>query len=263
MPSITTNQGILHFEAYGKGKPVILLPGWLGSWGLWQDTMAFLGQYYRAYVLDFWGGSQTGRKRNTYQVSDFASLVGEFFEQMGIARAPLVGHGLGGTLSLLTALEDPQRVDRLALLNAPIRGNALSLPLRLAAWRPVAALLLSAFPITRTAARWSARAACRDPRLAKIINDDLSPATLEAFLTSIASLRQTDLRHRLEQIRLPVLGIYADRDKIVSPRQWKALKRGVAHARIERYPKAGHFVMLDEPRACMQALKKFLDMRVS
>ena len=84
MPSITTNQGILHFEAYGKGKPVILLPGWLGSWGLWQDTMAFLGQYYRTYVLDFWGSSETGRKRNTYQVSDFTSLVGEFFEQMGI-----------------------------------------------------------------------------------------------------------------------------------------------------------------------------------
>ncbi len=263
MPSITTNQGILHFEAYGKGKPVILLPGWLGSWGLWQDTMAFLGQYYRAYVLDFWGGSETGRVRNTYQVSDFASLVGEFFEQMGIARAPLVGHGMGGTLSLLTALDFPQRVDRLALLNAPIRGNAFSLPLRLAAWRPAASLLLSLYPFTRSVARWSARAVCRDPRLAKIIDADLSPATLEAFLTSVASLRQTDLRRRLEQIHLPVLGISADRDKIVNPRQWKALKNGATQAQIVRYPKAGHFVMLDEPRACMQALKNFLEMRVS
>ena len=45
MSSITTDQGIVHYEVYGRGRPVILLHGWLGSWGLWQETMAYLGQF--------------------------------------------------------------------------------------------------------------------------------------------------------------------------------------------------------------------------
>jgi pimeloyl-ACP methyl ester carboxylesterase len=72
--SITTDQGVVHYEVFGRGRPVILLHGYLGSWGLWQDTMTFLGQYYRTYALDFWGFGESGTKRNTYRVQDFTSL---------------------------------------------------------------------------------------------------------------------------------------------------------------------------------------------
>ena len=43
MSFITTDQGIVHYEVFGRGRPVILLHGWLGSWGLWQETMTYLG----------------------------------------------------------------------------------------------------------------------------------------------------------------------------------------------------------------------------
>ena len=66
MSSITTDQGILHYEVLGRGKPIILLHGWLGSWGLWRETMAYLSQYYRTYALDFWGFGESGKKRSTY-----------------------------------------------------------------------------------------------------------------------------------------------------------------------------------------------------
>ncbi len=55
------------------------------------------------------------------------------------------------------------------------------------------------------------------------------------------------------------MGMYGDRDNIVHPRQWEPLKKGVPHARIERFPKAGHFIMLDEPKECMSKIKDFLD----
>ena len=78
MSSIVTDQGILHYESYGSGPPVILLHGWLGSWGLWQPTMEALGREYRCYALDFWGFGESGRKRSTYAVSDFMDLVAQF-----------------------------------------------------------------------------------------------------------------------------------------------------------------------------------------
>jgi len=103
--SITTDQGILHYEVYGRGKPVILLHGWLGSWGLWQETMTFLGQYYRTYALDFWGFGESGRKLDTYLVNDFVALVDQFMDKLGIESAPLVGHSMGGALSTVAASE--------------------------------------------------------------------------------------------------------------------------------------------------------------
>jgi pimeloyl-ACP methyl ester carboxylesterase len=77
--SITTSQGIVHYEVYGRGRPVILLHGWLGSWGLWQETMAILGRYYRTYALDFWGFGESGKKRDSYAVQDFVSLVDQLW----------------------------------------------------------------------------------------------------------------------------------------------------------------------------------------
>ena len=86
MSSITTDQGIVHYEVYGRGRPVILLHGWLGSWALWQETMAYLGKYYRTYAMDFWGFGESGKKRETYAVQDFVNLVEQFMDQLGIIQ---------------------------------------------------------------------------------------------------------------------------------------------------------------------------------
>ncbi|HEX6035073.1 MAG TPA: alpha/beta hydrolase, partial [Anaerolineales bacterium] len=82
---------------------------------------------------------------------------------------------------------------------------------------------------------------------------------LESFLRSIASLRRTDLRPMLDQIKIPAMGIYGDRDKVVHPRQWEPMKKGINHAHIERFSSAGHFPMLEEPQNFAERLKSFLD----
>lgn len=138
MSSITTDQGILHYEVFGRGKPVILLHGWLGSWGLWQETMTFLGRSFRTYAMDFWGFGESGKKRDTYRVTDFVSMVDQFMEQLGIQKAPLVGHSMGGTVSLMTAIRFPQRVEKVTVIGSPIVGSSLSWLLKLFGRRPIA-----------------------------------------------------------------------------------------------------------------------------
>jgi pimeloyl-ACP methyl ester carboxylesterase len=141
--SITTDQGIVHYEVYGRGKPVILLHGWLGSWGLWQDTMSFLGRYYRTYAMDFWGFGESGKKRETYAVQDFVSLVDQFMEQLGITKAPLVGHSMGGTVSLSVAIRYPERVSKVVVVGSPMVGTSLAPLLKLAGYRPTAFFLFN------------------------------------------------------------------------------------------------------------------------
>jgi len=258
--SITTDQGIVHYEVYGRGRPVILLHGWLGSWGLWQETMTYLGRSYRTYALDFWGFGESGKKRTSYAVQDFVSLVDQFMDRLGIDRAPLVGHSMGGTVSLSVSIQFPQRVSQVVVVGSPIVGTSLALPLKLAGRRPIAFMLFNVMGAFRLGIRLASPAICKDPRFPEILDRDLTRTTLESFLLSIASLRRTDLRPMLSQVAVPAMGMYGDRDVIVHPTQWQPLLHGIPTASIKRFPKAGHFIMLDEPEAFMHTLKEFLDL---
>lgn len=263
MSSITTDQGIVHYEVYGRGKPVILLHGWLGSWGLWQKTMAYLGQSYRTYALDFWGFGESGKKINTYQVNDFVSMVDQFMEKLGIVSAPLVGHSMGGTVSLLVAIRYPERVKKVTVVGSPIAGNSLAFMLKVAGMRPIAFLLFTFFGLFRFGMRLASPFICRDPSFPDMMDRDLSKTTLESFLLSIASLRNTDVRPELSKIRIPAMGMYGDLDNIVHPRQWQPMLAGIPHTRVERFSNAGHFIMLDDPARFMSTLKDFLDSEVT
>lgn len=249
----------MHYEVYGRGRPVILLHGWLGSWGLWQETMTFLGQSYRTYALDFWGFGESGKKRTSYAVQDFVSLVDQFMEQLGISTAPLVGHSMGGTVSLSTAIQYPHRVRKVVVIGSPIVGSSLSILLKLFGRRPIAFLVYNNLWGFRLLYRALAPFYTKDRRWPKMMDRDLSSTTLESFLLSIASLRRTDLRPLLNQVKIPVMGMYGDRDIVVHPAQWKAMADGIPQARIQRFDKAGHFIMLDEPRYFMETLRDFLD----
>ncbi len=259
MSSITTDQGIVHYEAYGRGRPVILLHGWLGSWGVWQETMTFLGQSYRTYALDFWGFGESGKKRDSYAVSDFVRLVEQFMEQLGISRAPLVGHSMGGTVSLAAAVQYPERISRVTVIGSPIIGSSLAVLLKLAAIRPIAILVHNLMWGLKLGIRVYSPFVTRDRRWPDMMDRDLSRTTLDSFLHSIASLRKIDLRPRLAQIKVPTMGIYGRKDVIVDPGQWKPLLEGIPHARVERPRNAGHFPMLDEPSYFMETVKEFLD----
>jgi pimeloyl-ACP methyl ester carboxylesterase len=221
--------------------------------------MAYLGAFYRTYALDFWGFGESGKKRETYAVSDFVSLVNQFMEQLGIVHAPLVGHSMGGTVSLSVAIQYPERVSKVVVVGSPMVGSSLSPLLKLAGYRPIAFMLFNMMSVFRAGMRLYSPFICRDPRFPDMMDRDLSRTTVESFLRSIASLRRTDLIPVLPKIKVPAMGMYGDKDVIVHPLQWKPMRAGIPHSIIERFPAAGHFPMLEEPTEFSQKLKKFLD----
>ncbi len=223
--------------------------------------MAYLGKYYRTYALEFWGFGESAKKRDTYAIHDFVSLVDQFMEQLGIRQAPLVGHSMGGTVALSVAIELPKLVEKVVVIGSPIEGKSLTLMPTLAGYRPVAFVVHNAMWALKLGLRLSAPFITRDRRWASMINRDLSRTTLDSFLMSIASLRQTDLRPLLGQIKVPVLGMYGVKDVIVQSTQWQPLLKGVPNARIDRLQNAGHFPMLDIPDEFMERLHSFLDGR--
>jgi pimeloyl-ACP methyl ester carboxylesterase len=259
MPSITTQQGTVHFEVNGRGRPIIFLHGWLGSWGLWQETMDFLSGQYRTYALDFWGFGESGKKSGTFTVADFVSMVGQFMENLGINKAPLVGHSMGGTVSLSFALQNPDKVSKVVVIGSPIAGSSLALMLKLAGCPFIARLVFNMMWALKFGIRVASPLITHDPNWTGMIEKDLSRTTLESFLLSIASLRKVDLTSKLGPLSFPVMGMYGNQDVIVHPNQCEVLQNSLPSARIERFEHAGHFLMLDEPQLFRSKLWDFLD----
>jgi pimeloyl-ACP methyl ester carboxylesterase len=257
--SLTTDKGIVHYEVYGRGRPVILLHGWLGSWGLWQETMSYLGSNYRTYALDFWGFGESGKKLSTYQISDFVGLVDQFMDELGITEAPVVGHSMGGTVSLSLALQYPNRVSSVTVIGSPIDGKSLAWTLKMAGYRPIAMLVHNLMWALKFGIKVSAPLITKDKRWYEMIEADLEKTTVESFLTSISSLHKTNISDTIQKIDVPIMGMYGNKDVIVNPNQWKPLKANGQNIRIERFTNAGHFLMLDEPKQFQQTLMDFLE----
>lgn len=89
------------------------------------------------------GFGESGKKRETYAVQDFVSLVNQFMEQLGIMNAPLVGHSMGGTVSLSVAIKYPQRVSKVVVVGSPMIGSSLAPLIKLLGLRPVAFMLFN------------------------------------------------------------------------------------------------------------------------
>jgi len=224
--------------------------------------MESLGRDYKAYALDFWGFGESGKQEGSFSVKDYVEMVDQFMERLGLSQSPIIGHSMGGTVSLSVALDHPERVEKVAVVGSPIVGDGLALFLRLAARRSLASLAYRMPGALPLGVRLFSPFLARDWKTwYKMFERDLSRTTLESFHYSIASLRKTDLRPRLKQIQIPVMGIYGRVDRIVDPQQGHVLTQNLASATIFNFEESGHFPMADEPERFYQTLKEFLNHR--
>jgi pimeloyl-ACP methyl ester carboxylesterase len=93
MSAITIENDLVHYEVLGRGRPVILLHGWLGSWRYWIPAMQQLSMKYRTYALDLWG---TAFGRSPSGWAWCASSGDDFIEKLGIGEVTAIRHLRGG-----------------------------------------------------------------------------------------------------------------------------------------------------------------------
>ncbi len=259
MPTLVTEQGIVHYETLGRGRPVLLLHGWLGSWALWRHTIEILSKEFRVYALDFFGFGESFDRNANFSVNNYVDSVAQFMDRLGIVKAPLVGHSMGGTVSLAASVRFPEKVVKTTVIGSPVQGSSLNLLLKLSGYRGTARIAWMSPTLLRTFMRGYAYFIAKDGRaVGKMIADDVSKISVDSFFQSIGTLRDTDLTHYLEDLHLPVMGIYGKHDVIVNPTQARVLKQVVPDAKIAWFEKSGHFPMMDEPERFHDTLIDFL-----
>lgn len=261
----------VHYVEAGTGFPVILIHGFDHSHYTWRLNQPALAERFRAIALDLPGFGASARTRLArFGVRTQAGAVRDFIRELGIDRAHVVGHSLGGTIALRLALEHPEVVDRLVVVDSPIEAPRLPYGLirRLVGFGPVGPAIFKAILYYGSVGGRLFRLG-----LERTYGPDPVPPDVAGYFerlhrvrgsadTLVAILKSPPvdpyLPADLPDLRVPLLAIWGGADRVVPVRVADRLRQLVPTARVEILPGAGHLPHETRPDEFNRLVLEFL-----
>jgi pimeloyl-ACP methyl ester carboxylesterase len=247
MSAIIVDDEVVHYEVLGRGRPLIFVHGWLGSWRYWIPTMQALSGEFRTYALDLWGFGDSGKQRERYSLDAQAELLRGFMDRLAVLKAAFVGHGLGGAVIAHFACKYPDLADRAMAVSVPLTGTAIN-----------ARLLGTPIPVLIEA--FLGKGPTVDP-----ISREAAKTDIAAVETSVKSLMEVDLRAKIAELPMPYLLVYGEKDTVITPPPLGGANGGVDQFtnNVHRVDleESRHFPMLDEAAKFNRLLVDFLSLK--
>jgi pimeloyl-ACP methyl ester carboxylesterase len=243
--AIVVDDEIVHYEVLGRGRPLIFVHGWLGSWRYWIPTMQALSAEFRTYALDLWGFGDSGKPPERYSLDAQAELLHRFMEHLGILKAAFVGHGLGGVVATRFANHYPEWAERAMAVSVPLTSAAIHT--RLVNAPSLSGLLDWVLGKGPTA----------DP-----IGLEAAKTDWAAVATSVQALLDNDFKSELSKLKSPCLLVYGEKDPVILPPPEDAWGNGIT-GNVHRISleESRHFPMLDEAAKFNRLLADFLSLK--
>ena len=259
MPQITINQLQIHYEEAGSGAAILFLHG-LGSCGQdWMLQVPVFQKTFRVIAPDLRGHGQTDKPQGRVRVAHLASDVLGLLDTLNVERAHVVGLSLGGCVALVLALDAPQRVRSLTLVNTFAHlepdnpGHALMLVSRLA--------LLGVRGLPAQAHFVAARMFPKPEQemLRKLAAERIAANDITTYRRLLLAVAAFDVRSRLGEITCPTLVIAGDRDTTVPMHPKQFLAAHIPGARLEIIADSGHATPIDQPEVLNRLVLEFVE----
>ena len=267
-----------HRRAYREAGPpdapaLVLLHGIGDDSATWEPVVAALARYHRVITPDLLGHGGSAKPRADYSIGGFANGVGDLLTVLGVERASVVGHSLGGGVAMQFAYQHPERCERLVLVATGGVSRRLHPGLR-ALTLPGTAWTLTALRATRI--RWLAERAAdalthldvatgldaRDLlRVLERLPDVEARSAFVRTLRSVVDVRGqvvTMLDRAYLAAHLPTLLVWGERDVVVPVRDAHIAHAAIADSWLEILPDAGHFPHRSDPDRFVTAVTRFL-----
>jgi pimeloyl-ACP methyl ester carboxylesterase len=255
----------LRYLDYGEGAAVLFVHGLGGSWQTWLENIEVLGAENRVLAVDLPGFGGSEPLEADAEIDDFADVLAALLNQLGVKRTVVAGHSLGGLVSCRLALDDPDRVRGLILINA---GGVAIGPMRLAA-------IVRGFLVFNSLMRPGMfRAVVRRPRLRRaflwgfvrnpgdmtveLASETIPRMSAPGFETAVRAGAKAAGNIGAERITVPTLLVWGRHDRVLTLEQARQLDAALPDSRLEVVDEAGHTPMFERPDEFNAAVGGFL-----
>lgn len=248
-------------------EPIVLIHGTSASLHTWDGWTEALKTQHRVIRMDLPGFGLTGpAPDNDYRIERYADFIVALMDHLKIRQAVLAGNSLGGGIAWRTAVQHPERVNRLVLVDAigyPLQSTSVPLGFRLAqiGWlKPVMSQLLP-----RRMIEASVRNVYADPsKVTPELVDRYYELTLRAgnrdSLTRRIQLRETDALSAglVKTIRQPTLILWGAQDKLIPKPSGQRFHQDIAGSQYVVFEGLGHVPQEEDPQRSVAEVLKFL-----
>jgi haloalkane dehalogenase len=247
----------LHYLEGGSGEAVLLLHGWPTSSFLWRNIVDKIAEKNRVIALDLPGFGFSDKPLDaSYSFRFHSRILDGFLGALSIDRIGLAVHDLGGPIGLYWACHNPERIQKLALLNTIVYPKM--------SWAVIAFVSACRIPGLRSllaspsGLRFAMRIGVSDPRklTEEVMQGVQAPfQTREdrrALLKAGYGLHPKgfkEIARLLPSLNVPVRVIYGERDRILPDvaRTMRQVARDLPQTEVTSLPDCGHFLQEERP----------------
>ncbi len=248
MPTITANGVELYYELHGPpdGDVLVLSNGVLMSTASWVGQTPVLSPHYRLLLYDCRGMWQSEHPPGPYSMALHADDLAALLDGLGIEQAHIGGISYGAEISMLFALNHPERTRSLLLASAvshiePLLAGWMGSWIAAARAHDPEMLFNVTYPLNFSEAWIAANQAALDAA-----RERYAALDMDAFLELLLSFSQLDITAELHRIAAPTLVIVGEED-LLKPRKYaEIIAREIPNAELVVVPHAGHAVCWDQ-----------------
>ena len=260
------------YRVAGSGPPIVLIHGMLNSSSHWRSVALDLADEHTVIAPDLIGHGDSAAPRGDYSLGAHAASIRDLLAAIGVERATIVGHSLGGGVAMQFFYQFPQRIERLVLISSGGLGHEVNPMLRTAALPGVSAALSMIRP-RLLGGLWEGGRRMRERELrvgaylqaiARALRPLENRDARAAFLHTLRSVidvhgqrvSATDRLYLLESI--PTLIVWGERDKMIPLEHGRLAHESIPHSRFITLAGSAHFPHLDEPATVARVLREFV-----
>lgn len=241
------------YARLGGGPPLLLLHGYPLDHSLWDAVIGLLKDDYDLIVPDLRGFGNSSKLETDYTMLDMAEDISGLFAQLGIEKAIVAGHSMGGYVALAFADKYPERVAGLCIISSQELGdNEEQKRTRYATAEQVEKSGVEVV-LNAIASKLSPQPEVRAIASKIIMNQ--SPAGVIGALKAMAV--RDDTSAVLGSADFPVLIVHGNADQLIPFERAKQMKEKCPDSILHTINGAGHLPMLDDPEEVALALKVF------
>lgn len=247
-------------------QPIVLLHGTGASLHTWDGWVQALKVDHRVIRMDLPGFGLTGPSGDhVYTQPRYAQFVVAVLDALKVQQVTLAGNSLGGAIAWKTAVDFPDRVKRLVLVDSggyPSQATSVPIGFKMAAMPELAPLMDRILP--RSAVESSVRSVYGDPR--KVTHElvdryyelSLRAGNRQALRDRFAQSKGGEFFDQIKQVRQPTLLMWGSEDHLIPPVLADRFAKDIPGSRLVMFTGLGHVPQEEDPARTVAAVQAFL-----